>query len=155
MVLYALHDAVVKPSPGNSMGPSVAESWSASNDGLTYGLALRRGFTFHNGDPVTAEDVKFCVERYRGTARTLMRERIATIETPDLRHIRFKLKEPWPDFLTWYTVMTGAGWIVPKAYVEKVGEDGFKKAPVGAGPYKFVSFTPGVSLVLGAFDWRH
>jgi peptide/nickel transport system substrate-binding protein len=52
--------------------------------------------------------------------------------------------------------MTGAGWIVPKKYVEKVGDDGFKKAPVGAGPYKFVSFNPGVELVLEAFDgyWR-
>ena len=47
---------------------------------------------------------------------------------------------------------TGAGWIVPKNYVEKVGDDGFKKAPIGAGPYKFVSFTPGVELVLEAFD---
>jgi len=51
---------------------------------------------------------------------------------------------------------TGAGWIVPKKYVEKVGDDGFKKAPVGAGPYQFVSFTPGQELVLEAFDqyWR-
>src|SRR4029078_8878170 len=50
----------------------------------------------------------------------------------------------------------GSRWIVPKKYVEKVGEDGFKKAPIGAGPYKFVSFTPGVELVMEAFDgyWR-
>jgi peptide/nickel transport system substrate-binding protein len=54
------------------------------------------------------------------------------------------------------TPATGAAWIVPRKYVEKVGEDGFKKAPVGAGPYRFVSFTPGVELVLDAFDgyWR-
>src|SRR5262249_26044022 len=61
------------------------------------------------------------------------------------------------DFTTFYgTPATGAGWIVPKKYVEKVGEDGFKKAPVGAGPYKFVSYTPGVELVLEAFEgyWR-
>ena len=68
---------------------------------------------------------------------------MAAIETPDPRHVRFKLKEPWPDFLTFYGSATGAGWIVPKKYVEKVGDDGFKKAPIGAGPYKFVSFTPG------------
>src|SRR3989442_4079360 len=51
---------------------------------------------------------------------------------------------------------TGPGWIVPKAYVERVGDDGFKKAPVGAGPYRFVSFTPGVELVLEANEqyWR-
>ena len=59
--------------------------------------------------------------------------------------------------MTFYgTSATGAAWIVPKKYVEKVGEDGFKKAPIGAGPYKFVSFNPGIDLVLEAFDgyWR-
>ena len=73
-----------------------------------------------------------------------------------LGDVRFTLKKPWPDFMTFYATATGAGWIVPKKYVEKVGEDGFKKAPVGAGPYKFVSFTPGVEVVLEAFDryWR-
>ena len=71
--------------------------------------------------------------------------------------VRFKLKQPWPDFMTFYgTPATGAGWIVPKKYVEKVGEEGFKKHPIGAGPYRFVSFTPGVELVLEAFEgyWR-
>ena len=58
--------------------------------------------------------------------------------------------------MTFYTSATGAGWIVPKKYVEKVGDEGFKKAPIGAGPYKFVSFTPGLELVFEAFDgyWR-
>jgi peptide/nickel transport system substrate-binding protein len=54
--------------------------------------------------------------------------------------------------MTFYLGATGAAWIVPKKYVEKVGDEGFKKAPVGAGPYKFASFTPGVELVLGSFD---
>jgi len=141
MVLYALHDAVVKPMPDQPMAPSLAESWSATEDGLAYDFVLRQGPTFHNGDPVTAEDVKFSFERYRGVSKDLIKNRVAAMETPDPRHIRFKLKAPWPDFLTFYAT-TGAGWIVPKNYVEKVGDDGFKKAPVGAGPYKFVSFTP-------------
>ena len=117
---------------------------------------LREGVKFHNGEPVTAEDVKFSFERYRGASHELMKERVAAIETPDPRHVRFKLKKPWPDFLTFYSSASGAGWIVPKKYVEKVGDDGFKKAPIGAGPYKFVSFTPGVELVLEAFEgyWR-
>ena len=120
------------------------KSWSASEDGLTYEFVLRQGAKFHNGEPVTAEDVKFSFERYRGTAHAVLKERVAAVETPDPRHVRFKLKKPWPDFLTFYASATGAGWIVPKKYVEKVGDDGFKKAPIGAGPYKFVSFTPGV-----------
>ena len=157
MVLYALHDALVKPMPGNPMAPSLAESWSASPDGLVYEFVLRKGVRFHTGDPVTAEDVKFSLARYRGTAAASFRERIAAVEVIDPQRVRVRFKQPWPDFMTFYgTPATGAGWIVPKKYVEKVGDDGFKKAPVGAGPYRFVSFTPGVELVLEAYEqyWR-
>ena len=156
MVLYALHDAVAKPMPQGNPSPSLAESWSATEDGLSYEFVLRKDAKFHNGDPVTAEDVKFSFERYRGAAHDLLKERVASVETPDPLRVVFKLKNPWPDFITFYTVASGAGWVVPKKYVEKVGDDGFNKAPVGAGPYKFVSFTPGIELVLEAFDgyWR-
>ena len=156
MVLYALHDAMVKPMPGNQLTPSLAESWSASPDGLAYEFVLRRAARFHNGDPVTAEDVKFSFERYRGSSSKLIKDKVAAIEIPEPGRVRFRLKQPWPDFMTFYGNATGAGWIVPKKYVETVGDDGFKKTPVGAGPYKFVSFTPGVELVLEANDqyWR-
>jgi len=157
MILYALHDAMVKPMPGNAMAPSLAESWSVSPDGLAYEFVLRKGVRFHNGEPVTADDVKFSFERYRGAAATSLKQRVAGVDVLDARHVRFRLKEAWPDFMTFYgTPATGAGWIVPKKYVEAVGDDGFEKAPIGAGPYRFVSFTPGVELVLEAFDqyWR-
>jgi len=157
MILYALHDALVKPMPGNPMAPSLAESWSLSKDGLVYEFVLRQGARFHNGDPVTAEDVKFSFERYRGAAAKLMHERVPVVEVADLLRVRFKLKEPWPDFMTYYgSLTTGAGWVVPKKYLEKVGDDGFKKAPIGAGPYRFVAFNPGIELVLEAHEqyWR-
>jgi peptide/nickel transport system substrate-binding protein len=157
MVLYALHDALVKPMPGNAMAPSLAESWNASPDGLVYEFVLRKGVKFHNGEPVTAEDVKFSFERYRGTAAGSFKARIAAVEVVDAQRIRFRFKQPWPDFMTFYgTPATGAGWVVPKKYVEQVGDDGFKKHPIGAGPYKFVSFMPGVELVLEANEqyWR-
>ncbi len=112
---------------------------------------------FHNGEPVTAEDVKFSFERYRGTAAGSFKARIAAVEVVDAQRIRFRFKQPWPDFMTFYgTPATGAGWVVPKKYVEQVGDDGFKKHPIGAGPYKFVSFMPGVELVLEANEqyWR-
>src|SRR5687767_15208617 len=64
-VLYALHDAVVKPMPGNPMAPSLAESWTMSKDGLSYEFVIRKGVVFHNGDPLTDEDVKFSFDRYR------------------------------------------------------------------------------------------
>jgi peptide/nickel transport system substrate-binding protein len=85
-----------------------------------------------------------------------LKDHVAAVETPDPQHVRFKLKAPWPDFLTFYASATGAAWIVPKKYVEQVGDEGFKNAPIGAGPYKFVSFTPGVELTMDAFDqyWR-
>jgi peptide/nickel transport system substrate-binding protein len=156
MVFYALHDGMVKPMPGQVLAPSLAESFAASEDGRSYDFVLRDRALFHNGEPVTADDVKFSFDRYRGTAHDLLKQRVAAVETPDARHVRFQLKEPWPDFLTFYSTMTGAGWIVPRKYVEKVGDEGYKKAPVGAGPYKFVSFNPGVELVFEAFDqyWR-
>ena len=156
MVLYALHDALVKPMPGNPAAPSLAESWSMSPDGLVYEFILRKGVKFHNGEPVTAEDVKFSLERYRGASHKTLKERVAAVETPDPSRVRIRLKKAWPDFLTFYLNATGASWIVPRKYVEKVGDEGFKKAPIGAGPYRFVSFTPGVELVVEAFDqyWR-
>src|SRR5262245_18197229 len=157
MVLYALHDALLKPMPAGQNTPSLAESWTQSKDGLTYEFVLRRGAKFHNGDPVTAEDVRFSFERYRGSAAKALKERVREVEIVDPGRVRFHLKDPWPDFMTFYgTSATGAGWIVPKKYVEKVGDDGFKKAPIGAGPYRFVSFNPGVELVLEAWDgyWR-
>ena len=156
LVMYALHDAMVKPMPGQPLAPSLAESWTASEDALTYEFVVRRGAKFHNGDDVTAEDVKFSFERYRGVAHKVLKDRVAAVEIPDAQRVRFKLKQPWPDFLTFYVGATGAGWIVPKKYAERVGDEGYRKAPVGAGPYKFVSFTPGQELTLEAFDqyWR-
>ena len=157
IVLYAVHDALVKAMPGQPMAPSLAESWTVSRDGLLYEFVLRKGVKFHNGEPVTAEDVKFSFERYRGTAAASFKARITAVEITDAQHVRFRLKQPWPDFMTYYgTPATGAGWIVPRKYLEKVGDDGFKRAPIGAGPYKFVSFNPGVELVLEANEqyWR-
>ena len=157
MVYYALHDALVKPMPGNPMAPCLAESWSVSPDGLVYEFVLRRGVKFHNGDPVTADDVKFSFERYRGVSARILKDKVRQVQVVDPQRVRFQLKEPWPDFLTFYaTPATGAAWIVPRRYVEKVGDEGFKKAPVGAGPYRFVAFTPGVELIVEANEqyWR-
>src|SRR5881296_4664281 len=155
--LYAMHDALVKPLPGNDMAPCLAESWKESPDGLVYEFKLRAGLKFHNGDPFTAEDVKFSFHRYRGTSARQLHERVKAVEVIDPHRVRFVLHAPWPDFLGFYaTPATGAAWIVPKKYLEKVGEDGFKRQPVGLGPYRFVRMTPGVDLVLEANEqyWR-
>jgi peptide/nickel transport system substrate-binding protein len=156
-ILYALHDALVRPYPGHKMGPSLAESWKESPDGKTYEFKLRPGLKFHNGDPLTTEDVKFSFERYKGAAAKQLHEAVRQVEIVSPQVVRFHLKEPWPDFMTYFgTTATAAGIVVPKKYLTQVGDDGFKKAPVGAGPYKFVSHTPGVEVVLEAFPgyWR-
>ena len=157
MVLYAVHDALVKPMPAGMTTPSLAESWQESRDHLAYTFTLRKNVKFHDGTPVTGEDVKFSFERYKGASASLLKEKIKEVHVLNPTQVRFVLKEPWPDFMLFYgTTAAGAGWIVPKHYVDKVGDDGFKKAPIGAGPYKVISFTPGVELVLEAFDgyWR-
>src|SRR5499426_4155180 len=90
-------------------------------------------------------------------AAKALKDRVRQVHVVDAHRVRFELKEPWPDFLAFYaTPATGAAWIVPRKYLEKVGDEGFKKAPVGAGPYRFVSFTPGVELALEAHEgyWR-
>ena len=156
MVVYPLHDALMKPTPDGNPGYALAESHSVSPDGLTYEFVLRKGIMFHNGDPVTSDDVKFTWDRYHGGSQKLLRDSVAAVETPDERRVVFRLKEPWPDFLTFYILSSGANWIVPRKYIEKVGDAGFKKAPIGAGPYKLVSMDPGVGLVMEAYEayWR-
>jgi peptide/nickel transport system substrate-binding protein len=82
---------------------------------------------------------------------------VKAVEVIDAHRLRFVLQAPWPDFLTFYaTLATGAAWVVPKRYLEQVGDDGFKRQPVGLGPYRLVRLDPGVELVVEATEryWR-
>jgi peptide/nickel transport system substrate-binding protein len=156
-MLYAVHDALVRPYPGHKMGPSLAESWAESEDGKTYEFKLRPNLKFHNGEPVTTEDVKFSFERYRGAGAAALREHVRAVEIVDSRVVRFHLNAPWPDFMTFYgTTAAAAGIVVPKNYLTQVGDEGFRKHPIGAGPYRFVSHKPGIEVELEAYTgyWR-
>ena len=127
LFLYTLHDALIKPMPQGLLTPSLAESWTESPDGLVYEFTLRNKVTFHNGDPLTAEDVVFSFQRYKGAGARVYKEKVAVVEAIDPQHVRFRLNEPWPDFLLFLgTPATGAGWVVPKKYLEQVG--------AGSGP---------------------
>src|SRR5712691_8248150 len=100
---YALHDALVKPMPGNPSAPSLAESWTMSPDQLVYEFKLREGLKFHNGDPFTAEDVKFSFLRYK---LNILQEKVREVEIVDPYRVRFHLHQPWPDFMTYYGTLT-------------------------------------------------
>src|SRR3954447_10277011 len=133
-VLYALHDALVRAYPGTNMGPALAESWQESEDGLTYEFKLRPNLTFHNGDPLTTEDVKFSFERYQGAGATELKEKVGQVEIVDPRIVRFHLKEIWPDFMSMYgSTATAAGLVVPKNYIEKNRGEGGGGEPGARG----------------------
>jgi len=155
--IYALHDALVKHLPGKTFAPSLAESYEIAPDSRSATFKLRQGITFHDGTPITPDDVKFTFEQYRGANASVLHAKTQEIQVPDNRTVKFVFKEPFLDFLTIYgSPSSGAGWIVPKAYYEKVGKDGFKNAPIGAGPYKFVKQQAGTEVELEAFTdyWR-
>jgi len=154
---YALHDAMIKHMPGKEFSPSLAESYEIAPDYKSATFKLRPGIKFHDGAPVTPEDVKFTYENYRGASASILKGKIDRIDTPDDRTVRFVFKDPFVDFLMIYgSPASGAGWIVPKAYYEKVGQNGFKQNPIGAGPYRFVKQTAGNELELEANTdyWR-
>jgi len=157
MPLYVFHDSLVKVMPEGVYTPSLAESWTISPDAKVYEFRLRKGVKFHNGDPMTAEDVVFSFWRYRGVNAKMILEKTEQVEAVNPYLVRFRFKESFADFLDFCIAGGGTlGWIVPKNYVEKVGDAGFKKHPVGCGPYKFAEFVPGVRFVGEAFEdyWR-
>ena len=157
-ILYALHDALVRPLPGQKIGASLAESWTESPDGLVYEFKLRRGPQVPQRRPRHHRGREVQLRALQGRRRDAScRPACAQVEIVDPLAVRFHLKEPWPDFMTFYgTTATAAGLVVPKKYLQQVGDDGFRKHPIGAGPYKFVSHSPGVEVVLEAYTgyWR-
>src|SRR6267143_2963861 len=94
LMLAALHDGLLRPTGGHASAPSLAESWAIAKDMTSAEFTLRKA-KFHNGDPVTAEDVKFSFERYRGGAAKLLKDKVKEVQVVDARRVRFLLKEPW------------------------------------------------------------
>jgi peptide/nickel transport system substrate-binding protein len=122
--------------------PDIAESYEVSPDGLQYTFMLRKGVTFHNGDELTAEDVKFSFDRLRakdsGYSYGSQVETIDSIDVLDPHTVRFKLSKSTGPFLI-YMAFPGSS-IVPKKLVES-GHD-LNAQPVGSGPFKFVNYEP-------------
>lgn len=97
--LYLLHDALLKPMPEGTFTPCVAESWKVTADAKMYEFSLRKGVKFHNGDPLTAEDVVFSFKRYKGAMAKVIEGRIERFETPNPYQVRIYFKNPYPDLL--------------------------------------------------------
>jgi peptide/nickel transport system substrate-binding protein len=153
--ITAIHDALIK-NQGTVLydHPALAERYEFAADAKSATFWLRPGIKFHNGEPVTPEDVKFTYENYRGAKADLLKGKTERVEIIDDRTVRFVFKEPFLDFpLIFGTAnVSGAGWVVPAKYYQQVGPDGFKQKPIGAGPYKLVRQEPGTRIELEAFE---
>lgn len=129
--------------------PNVAESWTVSEDGLEYTFYLRKGVKFHNGEELTAEDVKYTYDQVRdpqfGSSSQALFNQVESIDVLDRYTVKFTLDSPYADFLT--ASIAGPVGIVPKDYAESVGLDGFNQAPVGSGPFKLVRHDLGDKIV--------
>ena len=146
-VFDLLYDGLLNLGPKGKT-PALTTGWTVSPDGLTMDFELRKGVKFHNGDPFTAEDVKFTYDQILKPGNThsyrkAFVDSIDRIEVLEPHKVRFVLKQPWPGFFSSARYAMQA--IVPKAYYEKVGPKGFLAKPVGTGPYKLAEVVPGES----------
>lgn len=162
-VAYSIFDHLLErdfpdgdpPGTGSGILPMLAEAWERIDD-LTLEMTLRNDVTFHNGDPLTAEDVKFTFDRMLIDTPEEMEEpkayvdTITEIEVVDDQTVRFITAEPDP--LLEIRLTSWATWIIPKAYIEEVGADQFALSPIGTGPYSFVELRPDEILTLTAND---
>ncbi|MDF3072551.1 MAG: hypothetical protein K0S54_218 [Alphaproteobacteria bacterium] len=145
MIHEALYDGLLNLTEKGKVA-ALAESWVISPDGKQIDFKLRKNVKFHNGDPFTAEDVKFTFERIIGPDSTHSYRRgfidpIDRIEVVEPHTVRFVLKQPWPAFFT--TARFALTHIVPKKYYEQVGAKAFKEKPVGTGALKLADMKAG------------
>jgi len=153
--IFALHDALIKNFRDQRYDhPALAQGFDFAEDAKSATFRLRPGTKFHDGSPMTPADVKWSFEHYHGAWGEVLHEQTADVEIVDGGTLRFHFKQPFLDFpiLLGTGNVCGAGWVVPAAYYQKAGQDGFMQKPIGAGPYKLVSQQPGVRLDFEAFD---
>lgn len=153
--ITAIHDALIKNHRDTLFDhPALAERFEFGPDATSATFVLRKGLKFHNGEPVTAADVAFSYEYYRGAKANVFKEKTERVEIVDARTVRFHFTRPFLDFPILFGTanVTGAAWIVPAKYYQQVGPDAFKQKPIGAGPYKLVRQQPGVRLEFEAFE---
>ncbi|MEW6524047.1 MAG: ABC transporter substrate-binding protein [Bacillota bacterium] len=156
-VVRNMFDGLVTRTPDGRVVPEVAESWQALSPVL-WEFKIRQGITFHNGDPLTADDVVFTFERIinegglgdgkSSPRRAGLLEPVTRVEKIDDYTVRFHLSDPWPIILQ----MLVHQQIVPKNYVQRVGSAQFALSPIGCGPFKFVEGTLDDRIVMERYE---
>ena len=132
------------------IGPLLAEKWDKQDD-KTWIFHIRKGVKFHNGDPLTAADVKFSLDRARDpkVSQAAAIVKLASVDVLDDYTVRITTAAPDPLLLT---RLTDLGFIGDKAYFDQVGAEQFGLKPIGTGPYKFVQWDKGSQIVLVASE---
>jgi peptide/nickel transport system substrate-binding protein len=157
--MVQIYDQLVEYQPGSlDVQPGLATSWTISSDGLTYTFKLRDA-KFSNGVPVTAADAKFSVDRFGdpkidAAFAGFLASNYRSSSAPDPHTLVIKLTHPDAGFLSALAVPVAS--ITPKAVVQREGEDGFGKQPIGTGPFKLAQWVRGqfVKLVRNPYYWR-
>jgi peptide/nickel transport system substrate-binding protein len=147
--MLLIYDQLTRPTEdGRSVEPSLAQSWDISADGKTYTFHLRPGVKFHDGSPVTAEDVKFSVERaafLKASQWSFIFTGFKSMEVVDAHTVRAHLSAPRAPFLS--DVALFAASVLPKKLVESMGEQKFFQNPIGTGPFMFKSWAKGSEII--------
>lgn len=146
-VLFNIFEGLVKPNSDGEMIPAVAEKYTLSEDGTTYTFTLREGLKFHNGQTVTAEDVVYSINRCaavpEGQEKPLVAafSAVKSVEALDEKTVAVTIAQRDLEFISY---MTAA--IIPADYENQ------DTAPVGTGPFRFVSRTPQQDFVMERFE---
>lgn len=154
-IIRNMHDGLLTRTPDMKLAPELAESWEQV-DGTTYEFRLREGVTFHDGTPLTAEDVKYTFDRLtvegfmdgQTSPRKSLLGPLESVEVKDENTVVFKLSEPWPIF----PAMLPFQEVVSKSFVEKVGHQGMATQVNGAGPFKLADWRKGDSVIMERYD---
>lgn len=137
---------VTRAEDGNVL-PEIAERWTEADDGLSYTFYLRRDVTFHDGKALTSEDVRSTFARLPESSNSELAERLAGVDTPDPYTVTIRLKAPWSAFIAsiaWY----GASILPAHVYGGAWKDNPANSKPIGSGPFKFRSWSPGERIVL-------
>ena len=152
LIRQHIYETLVALGDELELVPMLADSWEASDDGLTYTFNLRQGITFHDGQPFTGDDVKFTFERILEVSpRGEDYSSISAIEVIDDHTVAFHLSEFTAPFVS--ALSQNFAHIAPrKAGEEDIAANGAITKPIGTGPYEFVSYTPGQEAVVRRYD---